>query len=69
MFFKIGVLKNFANLVRKQRPVTSLKRDYNTVVFLWILKNFKNSFFQRTPPVAASSYIINGKILKDFLTF
>ena len=69
MFFKIGVLKNFAIICRKtlvleslfnkvaefqalrtatQRPATLLKRNYNTGVFLWILKIFKNRLFYRT---------------------
>ena len=42
MFFRIGVLKNFANFRGKQvcRPATLLKRDSNTRVFLWNLWNF-----------------------------
>ena len=35
MFFKIGVLKNFANFARKQpRPATLLKRDSKTGAFV-----------------------------------
>ena len=58
MFFKIGVLKNFAIFTKKHLswslflttlqanvPATLLKRDSNTAVFLGVL---------RTPPVAAS---------------
>ena len=58
MFFKIDVLKNFAKFLEKYlscslfliilqawRLVTLLKRDFNTGVFLWILRNSKNSFF------------------------
>ena len=30
------------------RPAILLKRDYNKVVFQWILQNFKNNFFNRT---------------------
>ena len=77
MFFKIGVLKNFAIICRKtlvleslfnkvaefqalrtatQRPATLLKRNYNTGVFLWILKIFKNRLFYRTSPAAASEH-------------
>ena len=53
MFFKIDVLKNFANFTGEHlywglfsiklqafRPATLLKRDSNTVVFLWNLRNF-----------------------------
>ena len=52
-FFKIGVLKNFADLTRKNlcwslflieleacRIATLLKREFNTGVFLWNLKKF-----------------------------
>ena len=65
-FFKIGVLKNFAIFTGKHlcwslfliklqvwNPVTSLKRDSNTVVFLWYCEIFKKGFFQRTSLVAA----------------
>ena len=59
MFFKIGVLKNFAIftgeylfwslfLIKLQlaiRPATLLKTDSNTDVFLWILRNFTTPFF------------------------
>ena len=44
MFFRIGVLKNFAVFTGKQLCwslfLTELKRDSNTVVFLRILRNF-----------------------------
>ena len=53
MFFKIAVLKNFAIFTRKHlrwslfliklqtwMPVTLLKRESNTGVFLWIFRNF-----------------------------
>ena len=36
------------------RPATSLKRGSNTSPFLWNLRNFKNNFLYKTPPVAAS---------------
>ena len=58
IYFKIGVLKNFANFIRKQqcwslfliklqawRPATLLKRDSNTGVFLWNLWNFLEHLF------------------------
>ena len=58
MLFKIVVLKNFAIfkgkhiwwslfLIKLQifRPETLLKRDFDRGVFLWILRNFKKSFF------------------------
>ena len=38
MFFKITV-----------RPATLLEIDFITDVFLWNLRNFKNTFFYRTP--------------------
>ena len=36
------------------KPETLLKRDSSIVVFLWTLRNFKNTFFKRTPLVAVS---------------
>ena len=58
---KKAVLKNFAIFRRKHlycslfliklqtfRPVTLLKRDSNTGVFLWILRNFYKHLFCRT---------------------
>ena len=33
--------------------------DSNTGVFLWVLRNFYDSFFKRTPPVAASRIFEN----------
>ena len=61
MFFKTDVSKSFANLwcslflIKWQafRPVTLLKRDSNTGVFV----KFLRTFFYRTPPVAASVLI------------
>ena len=63
MLFKIGVLKNFANFTGKQlcwslfltKFFTNFIRNTPTQVFsceIW--KNFKNTYFCRTPPVAAS---------------
>ena len=54
IFLKIGVIKKLAKLTRKQlcrslfltiRLATFLKRDSNTNVFLWILRNFWRHFF------------------------
>ena len=58
MFFKLVVFKNFANFTGKHlcwslfliklqafRPAAFLKRDSNTGVFLWSLRNFYNTFF------------------------
>ena len=54
-FFKIDVLKNFANFTGKYlRPATLLKREPKKCVFFWNLIFFKNTFFYRNPPVAAS---------------
>ena len=71
MFLKAGVLKNFTNFTEKHLCcslilvnlhacfiATLLKRDSNTGVFLWNLLNFLGTtFFYRTPPVAASTFI------------
>ena len=49
------------------RTDTLLKRDSNTGVFLWKLRNFKITLFYRTPPVAASRSLaltINEKRIK-----
>ena len=64
-----GVLKNFAIFTEKHlrwspflakleafRPVILLKRDSSIGVFLYMLRNFKNTSLYRTPPVAASRY-------------
>ena len=69
MFFKIGVLKNFANFIGKcqcwsifltklqaSRPATLLKKDSNTGS-CEICDIFENIFFYRTSPVAASEQI------------
>ena len=74
IFFKIVVHKNFANLIGKKvywrlfliklqalSPAALFKRNFNTGVFLWSLRNFKNAFFYRTPPVAASWFRITKK--------
>ena len=56
IFFKIGVLKNFAIftgkhmcwslfLIEMQTFRSLLKRDSNTYVFLWILRNFYKQLF------------------------
>ena len=66
MFFKIGVLKNFALFAGKEqgwslfliklqswRSSTLLKRNPNTDASCEYCKKFKNSFFHRIHPVAA----------------
>ena len=59
MLFKIGFLKNFTIFTAKHlrwrlsRPTTLSKKDSNAGVFLWILRNLKNSHFYRAPLVAA----------------
>ena len=61
IFFRIDVLKNFAIFTGRHlccyvgvpliiklqafSPATQLKRDSNTVVFLWILRNFLRAAF------------------------
>ena len=71
MFFKIGVLKNvdifpgkhlcqsyFLIKLQAWRSAISLKRDSNTGVFLWILQNFKNTYFEEHLRPAASVLLI-----------
>ena len=68
MFFKIGIFKilqysqentyvgvNFFIKLQTWRYVTLLKRDSNTGVSLWVMRNFKNRFFIEHPLVAAST--------------
>ena len=64
MFFKIGVLKNFA-IITGNHPCWRLFliklqvwRYSNTGVFLWILWNFLEKLFYKTPPVAAAIHFI-----------
>ena len=49
MFLKIGVLKNFANLIGKATPTQVFSCE--------ICERFKNIFFYRAPLVAASEQI------------
>ena len=46
MFYKIDVLKNFAEFTWKHlRPTTLLKRDSTAGVWAWILRNFEKNLF------------------------
>ena len=57
MFFKISVLKNFANFTGKHRlrPDNFIKNETQTYVFSCkICEIFKDNFFYRTFAVAAS---------------
>ena len=47
MFFKTGILKNFANFSRKHFCSTLLIKLLNTDVYLWILWNFLSAVFYR----------------------
>ena len=52
MFFKNGVLKNFAILTRKHLCWSKfIKKKSNKDVFRWILQKFPEQIFYRTPPV------------------
>ena len=62
MFFNIGVLQNFANFIKTTSIGVSIWYEFiketPTQVLLWeIYEMFKNTFFYRTPPVAASVLI------------
>ena len=62
MFLKIGVLKN--SQISQQNTCVGGKALFKSLrafkerpqhsVFLWKLRNFRNTFFNITPPVAAS---------------
>ena len=67
---KIGVLNNFTKFTGKRmcqsfffdkvaglRPATLLKKRLWQSCFLWICEIFKNTFFYRTSPVAASENV------------
>ena len=70
MFFKIGVLKNFA-IITGNHPCWRLFliklqvwRCSNTGVFLWILWNFLEKLFYKTPPVTAAIHSIFTRKIK-----
>ena len=77
VFFKKGILKNFANLTGKHMcwslfliklqawgPVTLLKRDSNTDVFLWNYQNLTNTYFEEHLRMAADQMICNKILLE-----
>ena len=45
IYRKMPVLKSVFNKLQTWSPATSLKRDFDTGVFLWMLRIFKNSSF------------------------
>ena len=50
MFYKIDALKNFAKFIWKHlNPVTLLKRDSSAGFLLWILWNFQEVSFYKSP--------------------
>ena len=79
IFFKIDIVKIFENLVVKHlcwslflikleawMSAVLLKRDSNTGVFLWNMRNFEEHLFYRTLPVAASDGLPNRRIFEIF---
>ena len=75
VFFQKGVLRNFAKFIRKHlcqclffnkvvdlRPAILLKKDSDTVDFLWILQKFLRTLFYIEPPVAVSGSLPNASI-------
>ena len=48
MFFKKGVLKNFANFIKKETLAKVFYYEFSQI--------FKNTFFYRLSPVAVSGY-------------
>ena len=50
-------------LHKKPQYTALLRKDSGTGVFLWILRNFKEHFFYRTPPVPTSDERVTGKQL------
>ena len=43
-------------------PAALLKRDFNTGIFLWILLNFQNIYFEEHLPTAASKFCVTALI-------
>ena len=70
MFFKIGVLKNFANFARKHLCwsffLVKLQALFNKVS-CEISQIFKNTFFNKTPLVAASGRVCEETSLVKIL--
>ena len=70
MFFKIGVLKNFANFTRKHLCwsffLIKLQALFNKVS-CEISQIFKNTFFNKTPLVAASGRVCEETSLVKIL--
>ena len=62
VFYKKGILRNFAKFTGKHLCQSlffnKVAGDSGTDVFLWILRNFENTFSYRTSPVAALWYIL-----------
>ena len=81
---KRAILKHFAIFMGKHfcwslfliklqtfRPATLLKRNSNAVAFLWILRNFKEHLFHRTPldeylrKFSTGAFLCNLQIFKN----
>ena len=61
---RYSVKKVFFNKVTCVKPSTVLKRDFDKVFFCEFCEIFKNIFFSKTPPLAASA----PKILEEYRT-
>ena len=78
---KTPVLESLFDRAAGLLPVTLFKRHFSTCVFLWILKNFQERFFYRTPlddcltltppPCGFSKIVSSEETLKPwfFVTF
>ena len=55
----------------EKRSATSLKRDSNKSVFLWDLRNFKNTFFKHTSDGCfwSSTVVIQHRMLSRLLAY
>ena len=60
---KIPVLESLFNKVAVLRPATLLRRDSNTDASCEIWEILKNTFFYRTPLLAASYYIETSPLI------
>ena len=56
----------FLNKVAGVRSAILLKRNSGTCIFLWVLRNFKERLFYRTPLVA-TSFLFNNMTWKNLI--
>ena len=65
MISKVKITRHTSELQQefKFRSATLLKRDSNTGLFLWLLRNFKDTYFEKHLRTAASENLSRAAIL------